>query len=149
MSEWVLQWQRKPTGCWAVSTKASPADIKESLSHSIRCLLDHTCNNGIHFWLPLYKKDVNRLERVQRGATRITRELEVLPYEERLRKLGLFRLEKRRLPEDFSTMFQYLKGGYQEDGDPLFTRSLMEETRGNGHKLILERFRLDTRDQQT
>ncbi|KAK4822835.1 hypothetical protein QYF61_020129 [Mycteria americana] len=42
-------------------------------------------------------------------------------------------------------MFQYLKCGYKEDGDPLFTRNHMEKTRGNGYKLLLGRFRLDTR----
>lgn len=54
-----------------------------------------------------------------------------LPDEERLRLLALFSLEKRRLREDFSTIFQYLKGGYKEDGDSLFTRSYIEKMRGN------------------
>lgn len=44
-------------------------------------------------------------------------------------------------------MFQYLKGGYKEDGDFLFTRSHMEKTRGNRYKLLLRRFQLDMREQ--
>ena len=71
------------------------------------------------------------------------RRMEHLSYEDRLRKLGLFSLEKRRLWGDFIVAFQYLKGAYGKAGERLFVRECSDRTRSNGFKLKKVRFRLD------
>ncbi|PKU42639.1 hypothetical protein llap_7056 [Limosa lapponica baueri] len=73
------------------------------------------------------------------------RGLEYLSYEDRLRELGLFSLEKRRLWGDLITAFLYLTGAYRRDGEGLMIRERNNSTRGNGFKLEEGRFRLDTR----
>ena len=73
------------------------------------------------------------LEQVQWRDTKMR--LEHLSYEERLRELGMFSLEKRRLWGHLILAFQYLKVPYRKDGEGLSRWLNNNRTRGNGLKL--------------
>ncbi|KFM07084.1 hypothetical protein AS27_06930, partial [Aptenodytes forsteri] len=99
----------------------------------------------IQLWGPQQKKDMDLLERVQRRAIKMMRVLEHVSYEDRLRELGLFSLEKRRLWGDLIGAFQYLKGAYKKAGEGLFARAYSDRTWVNGFKLKEGKFRVDIR----
>ena len=53
----------------------------------------------IQMWSPQYRRDTDLFEHIQKRATEMIQGMEHLSYEDRLRELGLFSLEKRRLRE--------------------------------------------------
>jgi len=78
---------------------------------------------------------------------RLVSRMEHLSYEERLREVGSFSLEKRRFQGNLTVAFRYLKGAYRKTGEGLFTRACSDGPGYNGFKLKEDRFSLNIRSE--
>jgi hypothetical protein len=95
----------------------------------------------IQAWSPCMKKDKKLLEQVQRAFTRVFPELKDLDYSQRLSRLGLFSLGRRRLRGDLIETYKGLMG-LNNYGSQLFTYN--GNTALRGHLLKLDKKRVST-----
>merc|ERR1712105_179627 len=94
----------------------------------------------VQCWSPYYKKDILKLERVQRRVTKLIPRLRNKPYEDRLKELNLFSLSKRRLRGDLIEVFKIVKGIENMNVEKYFTIDTSNTTINNGCKIVGKRF---------
>lgn len=108
-----------------VAYKANLADVlgyimRGTASRSRKYIITHysvlvslALEYCLQFYSSPFKKDVDKLERVQQRATNGARGLQHIGCEERLK--DLLNLVKRRLRGDLIATYHYLKGNYNDD----------------------------------
>ncbi|XP_059323542.1 triadin isoform X23 [Ammospiza nelsoni] len=128
-------------GCIKSSVASTSKEVILSLySALVRPQLEYCVQD----WEPEHKKDVDMLEQVQEGVIKLSPGLEHISYEDRLREMGQFSLEKRRLRGYLIAVFQYLQGACKRAKEGLVTTACSD--RENGFKLKDVGFSLDIRE---
>ena len=89
----------------------------------------------IQAWRPYRKKDIDKLERIQRKVTKMIPELRNLSHESRLLECGLTTLDTRILRGDQIEVFKIMNG--YEDTDRNMFFNLKEGSSARGHKATL------------
>ena len=71
-------------------------------------------------WGPHYEMDQQKIQRVQRRATKLIEDIKDLSYEERLCSLNMSSLQHRRLRGDIIDSYKIVTGIYDVDKETFF-----------------------------
>ena len=96
-------------------------------------------------WSPYLLKDINLIESVQRRFTKRLPGLYTIDYDERLSRLGLERLETRRIRTDLIITYKTLFGLIDIDRNKFFQFSDYSSTRGHHYKITVPLIHSDIR----
>ena len=118
---------------------------KENMVRLYKSLVRPRLEYCVQAWNPYLQKDIEKLERVQRRATKLIEGFRNLSYEARLNKTGLISLEQRRVRGDLIQVFKMIKGFDKVNYKEFFEISSSSRTRGHSYKIVKKRCNGDLR----
>ena len=136
-----VSFERVTKSCWSLLPGVYARGSKVLYKAVVRPHLEYC----IQAWRPYRKKDIDKLERIQRRATKMIPELRDLSYESRLLQCGLTTLETRRQRGDQIEEFKIVNSYEDVDRNMFFKLKGGSRTRGHKAALVKEQCRLDMR----
>jgi hypothetical protein len=112
---------------------------KDNIVRLYKSLVRPRLEYCVQAWSPYLRKDIDKLERVQRRATKLIEGYSQLSYEDRLSKTGLISLKQRRVRGDLIQVFKMIKGFDAIKYKDYFELASSGKTRGHSYKLIKKR----------
>ena len=115
------------------------------MSHDVKSLF----TSITYLWIVLWDSltlisiwDIDKIEKIQRRATKMIPEIRNHSYYQRIQDLDLISLVQRRLrgQQLLIEVFKYLNGFTSASARGLFDYDLNDRTRNNGTKLIVKHF---------
>ena len=94
----------------------------------------------VQFWSTHLRRDIDKMERVQRKATKMIPEIQNHSYQQGLKDLELISLIQWILQGQLIEVFKYLNRFNDVSATGLFDKDFNDRTRNNGKKLIVKRF---------
>src|SRR6218665_773802 len=115
---------------------------KDTILRLYKSLVRTQLEYWIQVWSPYLKQDMEKLEKVQRRATKMIQGYKYLSYEERLTRCGT--LEKRRSRGDLIEAYKIITGKESMQWERFFELAPSKLTRGPGHRYKLFKKRKGT-----
>lgn len=115
--------------------------IKKLFTTMVRPILEYGNAARVH----QFACDMDKIERVQRRATKLCSSLREKPYEERLKAMKLPSMQYRRERGDMIEVFKILTGKDRVQQEKLLPLSTTDRTRGHNLKIAKRHSRLNVR----
>jgi len=105
-----------------------------------RALVRPHLEYAVQLWSPYFVRDIANIERIQRRATKLVEGMQGKCYQDRLKELGMYTLEKRRKRGDLIETFKIIKG--KDIVKDFYEMDNNIRTRGHDLKLLKSRSNL-------
>ena len=113
---------------------------KELILPLYKSLVRPHLEHAVQFWSKHLRRDIDKIEKTQKKATKKNPEIRNHCYHQRIQDLDLISFVQRRLRGQLIDVFKYLNRFTTASARGFFDYDLNDRTRNNGVKLILKHF---------